>query len=151
MGYYTKHIIKILPEEQATKDNYLRFCEAFFKNSGEGYASFRFHDGLLDDANWNSGCGRKWYSFHKSIIDISKAVPDLTIQFMTEGEDYKYWLLGDTHASQDAYLYTLKNGEILENRNLTEEEVDNLRLLHDKNIECEEIEYMEENSVNSKS
>ena len=101
MGYYTQHLIRIIPESDATVANYKRVSEAIKNNVDDCYSCFRIHDNVMDDSNWNGGDGCKWY-LDEGFVEISKDVPDLMIQFQFVGEIYT-----------EAASITMKNGEDL--------------------------------------
>ena len=85
MGYYTQHIIRIVPEQDATLENYRRVADAICKEVDE--YNFCIHDGFMDDSNWNNTDGTKWYQDER-IKRISKHVPELTIRLEYIGETY---------------------------------------------------------------
>lgn len=85
MSYYTQHLIRIIPESDATVGNYKRVAQAIGKEVDEYYGSLRIHEGVMDDSNFNRGDGSKWY-LDEGFIEISKVVPDLTIRFEFAGE-----------------------------------------------------------------
>jgi hypothetical protein len=89
MGYYTQHLIRIIPESDATVANYKRIAEAIKNNVDDCYSCLRIHDSVMDDSNWNGGDGCKWY-LDEGFVEISKDVPDLTIQFQYVGETYGF-------------------------------------------------------------
>lgn len=104
MGYYTQHLIRIIPENDATVANYKRVSDAIKKEIEDGeFYNFRIHDGIMDDSHFNNGDGSKWY-LDESFVEISKDVPDLTIQFQYVGDTYSF-------EPEVADLIVLKNGE----------------------------------------
>lgn len=104
MGYYTQHLIRIIPESDATVANYKRIAEAIKNNVDDCYSCLRIHDSVMDDSNWNGGDGCKWY-LDEGFVEISKDVPDLTIQFQYVGETYSF------EPEEASNSITLKNGE----------------------------------------
>lgn len=88
MGYYTQHLIRIIPESDATVANYKRVASAIGKVEQTDY-DFRIHDGVMDDSHWNSGDGTKWY-LDEGFDEMSKMVPDLTIRLDFIGETYVF-------------------------------------------------------------
>jgi hypothetical protein len=105
MGYYTQHLIRIIPESAATVANYKRVAEAIKNEVDKYYGSLRIHDGVMDDSNFNGGDGSKWYLDDK-FVDISKHLPDLTIRFEFVGETYSF-------EPEDGGVVTLKDGKEL--------------------------------------
>ena len=129
MGY-SKHIIKITPVEQATQENYQRIVDAI------GHYSFRYHDGIIDDATWNDGDGTKWYEFYDDIYSIAKTLPDLIITFQKIGEDHYYsW---DENASDDIFTVTLNGENIVDDeRDLTNDEIDTFEDLYERTADIQ--------------
>lgn len=107
MGYYTKHIIRILAEEQATKENYISLMNVMWKN--KGYTVLHFHDNLLDDSNWNGGNGSKWYEIDETVEALTKTFPNLEIRIdcLPEGAMYN----PDDPDYDPSYTYSIKNGK----------------------------------------
>lgn len=105
MGYYTQHLIKIIPESDATVENYKRVASAIRKVEQTDY-DYRIHDGVMDDSHWNSGDGTKWYQ-DEGFDKMSKVVPDLTIRLDFIGETYVFD--GDAAGS-----VTMKDGNEIE-------------------------------------
>ena len=123
MGYYTNHIIRIVPVEQQTQENYQRIIDTLghFPSYGDEW-SMRYHHNILEDSNWNDGLGSKWYEFHNEVQRLSEELPDLEIEFLWIGEDHRYWYDEDCVDDQGRYLF--KNGEMIEEeRKMNNEEL----------------------------
>lgn len=113
MGYFTQHIIRIIPEQDATLSNYRRVAAAICKEVDDFY-NFCIHDGIMDDSNWNAKDGTKWYLDEK-IKPISKHVPDLTIRLDYIGETYSF-------EKSAGRIITLKNGSVVSKEKINPDE-----------------------------
>jgi hypothetical protein len=112
MGYLTSHVITIIPESQATPENYARIAKAIAEQEGNIYNHLSIYSNRMDDYEFNDGYGSTWYH-NNSAKEVSKAVPDLTIRFRCIGES------GDKNALRDE---TYENGVQVEKKDLDVEE-----------------------------
>lgn len=145
MGYYTKHIIRIVPAEEATRENYQKIINMF-----EGEVSFlTYHDGILDDSSINDGDGSKWFHPEEYADIMSKDLPfAFEIECIRDNHKYRQWVQewGDNEGywkGDDMWHYDVYDGESKE-REMTEEEAENFEKIYGN---CnKEYEYLEPNS-----
>lgn len=120
MGTYTRHIIRFTDPGLETEENLHVLARAVADNSYIDHMH-RYHN-VLNDYNWNSGDGAKWYEAEEDIIQISKAVPDWEIELIGMREDYEYDMRHSidewTGEPQDYHPWSLwhmvvKNGKVV--------------------------------------
>ena len=113
MGYLTRHIITIVPQTEATPENYLKIRSAIAKALQDNiYEYLSMYGNRMDDFMFNYGLGSKWY--HNDYAqEVSKTVPDLTIRFRCIGESRTPDALRDE---------TFKDGVLIERKELDTDE-----------------------------
>ena len=112
MGYYTKHIVRLLPAEYATKEHYKTLATLIEDNSG--YGDWTYTGRGISDRKWNSGDGCKWYNLEKDMEIVSVAFPEFTIEIDCIGEGYYYPYDEDYYDPPFAYRFERGNMEYVE-------------------------------------
>ena len=91
MGYLTKHIINIIPDEQNTEENLVKVRTAVADALGEPiYESMNIcsFNGTkyINDRLFNYGFGSKWYH-NEQMLTASKKIPEFKIRLRYLGEN----------------------------------------------------------------
>lgn len=112
MGDYTKHIVRLLPAECATEENYEVLAALIDDNSG--YGDWTYTGKGISDRKWNGGEGTKWYNLEKDMEIVSVAFPEFTIEIDCIGEGYYYPYDEDYYDPPFAYRFIQGNMEYVE-------------------------------------
>ena len=89
MGYYTRHIIRIINQY-----NTRRNLKILLKKISEiSNYDFIIVGSKICDDNYNGGYGAKWYGVRFDMMKVSNLLPDLRIQVKGKGEDGEMWQL----------------------------------------------------------
>lgn len=114
MSYCTQHIINIVSSKKLKLSDYVKLYEKLAEkvNSDFDESSFNFVflGNAICDRNWNYGYGRDWPGFEQDMVKLSK-VAKVELKCVWVGED-----------RSDTGFMHIKNGEIIENRNLEQSE-----------------------------
>ena len=76
MGY-TKHLFRIVGKKQPTVNDYKELAKVIIRVSEGEISALKIHDGVMDDSNYNTADGAKWYSFREQIRKIARKFPKL--------------------------------------------------------------------------
>lgn len=110
MGYYTKHIVRIIPfceDAVVDKELYLKLAHTIEKYTGYGH--WTYINDSINDRKWNGGSGTKWYEIRETLHRIAKELPNIRIRVDCVGEGYFYsW---DDEYYEPPYSYEVCNGE----------------------------------------
>ena len=87
MGYYTRHIIRII-NEYDSKRNLAILLKKIKEISDYG---FTIEGDKITDFTWNDLSGAKWYSCRSDMRVVSRDLPELVIQVKGKGEEGKVW------------------------------------------------------------
>ena len=108
LKYYTKHRIKILPEELATKENYKMLAATI--EGDTGYHPWKLVNGCINDSQMNNGKGTIWREIEKNLKDLSDIFPEFTIQVDCLSDYAMYtW---DEDIYEPPYSYQANNGNL---------------------------------------
>ena len=108
MGYYTKHLFRIVDKKKATVSDYKELAKVIIRASEGEICALKIHDGVMDDSNYNTADGAKWYSFKENIRLVARVIPEIEFTVDWMGETYRY---GD---SSKFKRWHFKNGELIE-------------------------------------
>lgn len=108
MGYYTKHLFRIVDKKKATVSDYKELAKVIIQASDGEICALKIHDGVMDDSNYNTADGAKWYSFKENIRLVARAIPEIEFTVDWMGETYHH---GD---SSKFKRWHFKNGELIE-------------------------------------
>ena len=112
MGYYTKHIVRLLPAENASKEHYKMLAALIEDNSGYDYWTYTGKG--ISDYRWNDGNGCKWYDLEKNMEVVSAAFPEFIIEVDCIGEGYYFTYDEDYYDPPYAYRFENGNKEYVE-------------------------------------
>ena len=108
MGYYTKHLFRIVGKKQPTVNDYKELAKVIIRVSEGEICALKIHDGVMDDSNYNTADGAKWYSFKEQIRKIALEIPEVEFTVDWMGETYH-------HGEPDKFKrWHFKNGELIE-------------------------------------
>ncbi len=108
MGYYTKHLFRIVDKKKATVSDYKELAKVIIRVSAGEICALKIHDGVMDDSNYNTADGAKWYSFKENIRQVAREIPEIEFTVDWMGETYHH---GDPSKFK---RWHFKNGELIE-------------------------------------
>ena len=87
MGYYTRHIIRIINEYDSKRN-----LGILLKKIKEiSNYDFSIVGNKITDIYWNDSCGSKWYGCRSDMRAVSRDLPELVIQVKGKGEEGEVW------------------------------------------------------------